>query len=390
MTPDARPAGIRVLFLIPSLERGGAERQAVALAKALATRGHHVHVVTFYPRGVFADDLAGSAVQLHSLDKRGRWDLGSLLRLRSIVARSGAQIVYSWLSSANVAAGLMRLSMPGLRLVWAVRDAGMPTSSQGLFQRLVLRLENLASALPDLVVVNSRAGRDRCLERGFPASRLRVIPNGIDVDRFSADPAARARVRSELGILESEVVVGMVARLDPVKDHTTFLRAAAEAVAVRPDLRFVCVGGGEPTYEHSLRDSAERLGIARRVVWLGARDDVPSLLNAFDVATLTSVSEGFPNSVAEAMATGLPCVVTDVGDCAYLVGDTGLVTRCGSPAALAEAWLHLANLTPARRGVVGATARSRIASTFGTHTLTCAMEDALVGLLVASNQSGDR
>jgi glycosyltransferase involved in cell wall biosynthesis len=387
MTPEPKPPPLRILFLIPSLERGGAERQAVVLAKALAARGHVVHIATFYPGGAFAEDLAGSGVQRHSLDKRGRWDLGSLLRLRRIISDARAQVVYAWLSTANLAAGVVRAVIPGLRLVWTVNDAGALTSELGTFARMVLGLENQAARFADLVVVNSEAGRARCLERGFPSSKLRVVPNGIDPERFSPNPAARARVRSELGIAESAVVVGIVARLDPIKDHSTFLRAAAEALAVRPDLRFVAVGGGEPAYERNLRELAQQLGIASYVHWLGSRDDVPAVLNAFDVGTLTSIAEGFPNAVAEAMATGVPCVVTDVGDCAFLVGRADGVTPRRSPTALAQAWLHLANLSFAERTALGATARSRILSSFSPVAFARGVENALRSLLVDPSRS---
>jgi glycosyltransferase involved in cell wall biosynthesis len=165
-----------------------------------------------------------------------------------------------------------------------------------------------------------------------------VIPNGIDTKRFCPDPEARQRIRAEWGVTESEKLIGLVGRLDPMKDHPTFLRAAALLMQEREDVHFVCVGDGPADYRRELHALGEELGLGQRLIWASARGDMPAVYNALDIATSSSYGEGFPNVVGEAMACGVPCVVTHVGDSARIVGETGVVVPPKDPEALAVGW----------------------------------------------------
>ncbi len=204
------------------------------------------------------------------------------------------------------------------------------------FSRLALRIERSLSRFADLIIVNSQAGRRFAIEHGFPKNKLVMIPNGIDTDRFHPDPVSRHRVRTEWGIMENEKLVGLVARLDPIKDHQNFLRSAALLARERLDVRFVCVGDGSPAYRDRLHVLSRKLGLEKRLIWAGARSDVPAVFTALDVAVSSSYGEGFPNVVGEAMACGVPCVVTDVGDSADIVGETGVVVPPRDSEKLAE------------------------------------------------------
>jgi glycosyltransferase involved in cell wall biosynthesis len=193
---------------------------------------------------------------------------------------------------------------------------------------------------------------------------MMVIPNGIDTKRFSPNPAARMRVRGEWDIGEREILIGMTARLDCMKDHGTFLRAAALIVRRRNDIRFACVGEGLPACRRELRQLADRLGIGARLIWPEARADIEVIYSAFDISvSSSSFGEGFSNAVAEAMACGTPCVVTDVGDSAEIVGNRTLVVPPRDPERLAEKLLELAQSSD--RGALGRSARERIEHRFG-------------------------
>jgi glycosyltransferase involved in cell wall biosynthesis len=166
---------------------------------------------------------------------------------------------------------------------------------------------------------------------------LRFIPNGIDTDLFYPDQAERQRVRAEWGVTDSEKVVGNVSRFDPIKNHPFFLRAAAKVAAEYPNVRFVCIGHGKAAYLESLQAQASALGIADKVMWVQARPDIRAMYNALDVLCSTSLSEGFPNVIGEAMACGRRCVVTDVGDSKLVVDDTGAAVPSNDVEALAAA-----------------------------------------------------
>lgn len=327
---------MRLVILNRSLNYGGAERQLVALARGLHRRGHRVVVAVFYAGGPLESDLHEAGVPVEILDKRGRWDVvGFLLRLGGFLRRERPDVLHGALPLPNVLAVLLRPLFGG-KVVWAVAGADLdPTRYDWLF-RVVDRTERRLSRFADLIVSNSEAGRDDAVADGFPAERVAVIPNGIDTDRFRPDPAARRRVRAELGVAEGEALVGVVGRLDPQKDHPTFLRAAARLAAEREAARFVCVGTGPDGYAAELRALADDLGVTPRLTWAGARADMPAVFNALDVAVLPSAyGEGIANVLGEAMACGVPCVATDVGDSAWVVGDPGAVVPPRDPDALA-------------------------------------------------------
>jgi glycosyltransferase involved in cell wall biosynthesis len=209
-----------------------------------------------------------------------------------------------------------------------------------------------------------------------------VIPNGIDIETFCPDREAGLRVRHEWGVGEHELLIGLVARLDPMKDHPTFLRAATLLARQNCSVRFVCVGGGPQDYEEKLRSLASELALNGKVIWAGARSDMPTVYNALDIACSSSIGEGLPNAIAEAMSCGLPCVVTDVGDSARLVGEARQVVPPSDPEAMAAAWADLLNLSPEERSALGMQARERIVREYSVAQLARRTEDALLGLLL--------
>lgn len=354
---------MRITLVLPSLTRGGAERQATLLAAELVRRSHDVAVVTLLPLGRgFEPEVAAAGVRLTSLD-RGNWTsvIGYLPRLMRFLAAEKPEVVYSFLPQANVLAALAELGL-GCPVVWSVRSADIPLAAYGLATRTAYALERRISKLPRGIVVNSRAGQKALARQGVPADRIRVISNGFDTVRFQPDAERRARVRATWRLAPHEIAIGLPARLDPVKDHATFLKAAAILRPHRGDVRFFCLGGGREPYASSLSALARELGLSDRLIWAGEVDDMPGALNALDIATLCSISEGFPNAVGEAMACGKPCVVTDVGDCSVLVGDAGLVVPAGDPDALAAAWTRL--LEPDLGRALSEAARARLVGTF--------------------------
>jgi glycosyltransferase involved in cell wall biosynthesis len=213
------------------------------------------------------------------------------------------------------------------------------------------RIQRYLAPLADRIVCNAESGRAHIIAKGFPVRKIEVVPNGIRTDYFRFSESGRNAVRSEWGVRDDELLVGMVARLDPIKDHRTFLAAAAHVAAVDPDVRFVCVGTGPKEYGDRLRHLAEQLLAPDRILWVGNRGDMPSVYSALDLLVLTSLGEGFPNVVGEAMACGVPCVTTDVGDCARIINSTGSVVPRGNDSDLSQAvQRHLRHMRSARLG----------------------------------------
>jgi glycosyltransferase involved in cell wall biosynthesis len=365
---------VRLFFLIRSLEAGGAERQLIELMRGLDKQRFSVAVATFYDGGAFRSEVeAIEGVRLYSLGKRTRWDLaGFFYRLLGLIRREQSDIIYGQLWTANVVAlAAGRLSRK--RVVWSVRAASTDFTQYDRLAKWLFDLSALLSRFPDLIIANSFAGREYHIENGFARQNLIVIPNGIDTDRYLFDPAARGRIRGEWGVREDEKVIGMMARIDPMKDHGMFLEAAASLAAARQDIRFVCVGGGEPAWVERMHETSRALGLEGRVIWAGFRRDVGECYSAFDLLVSSSYGEGFPNVVAEAMSTGLECVVTDVGDSAVIIGDTGRVVPPKDVPALAAACEALLAKSSDR----SATARERIVREFSIRKLSDATAAAL-------------
>ncbi len=368
---------MRILMSIPNLEAGGAERQFTALASGLAALGHEVLAVTLGQGGPLAAEL-GQA-RLAELHKASRWDNFRVLRaLGGLLKREAPQVHYAFLPSATVLGAMLAPFFPRTRLIMGIRAAD--SQGRGRAGRVLLELEARLSPLSDLVIANSEAGRSLCLERRFPPGRLRVVSNGVDTARFRPDRAAGAALREAWGVAGGERLIGLVARLDPLKDHTTFLKAAALLAASTPQARFVCIGGGAEDYGRSLREQAEGLALGGRLIWAGERADMERVYNALDALCLASVSEGLPNVLLEAMSCGVPCVATNAGDAARLLGGTGLVVPVGDAQALAAGLATLLARLEREGPRLRALCRVRMEAEFSLPRMVAATEALLLDL----------
>lgn len=331
---------MKILFLARSLDAGGAERQLVSLAAGLHERGHAVSVATFYGGGAFAADLAQAGVRQINLEKRGRWDvLGFVRRFRRCVRAETPDILHSYLPPANIFTALAPHGRKkGPRIVWGIRASDMRLARYDWLEGLSYLVEARLSRIADCIIVNATRGLEAAIARGVRGDRAVVIPNGIDVARFRADATARREQRRQLGVAESAVLVGMPARFDAMKDHGNFLAAARRLSRKIPDVSFVLVGEGTAPGNPTLDGLVQAAGLTSPLLRLGPRADMPDVYAALDIVCLSSAfGEGFPNVLGEAMAAGVPCVATDVGDAAEVIGDTGEVVAPGESAALADA-----------------------------------------------------
>ena len=326
---------IKVVFLIRSLDLGGTERQLATVIPRLSKNRFDVTVVSFYQGGEFGGELAAKGVKVLNLDKRGRWDVLVLWRLGRELRRLRPAILHSYLVEPNLAAVFIKPWLKSTRVIWGIRASDVDLSQQDWFTRMNFRLQILFSCFADLAIFNSSAGRDYHLGLKVRTHHTVVIHPGVDLELFKPKPELGRLVRNEWAVKDGTVLIGLIGRLDPIKDHPTFLEAAALVARESADFRFVCVGDGPAEYGARLRQLGNELGLSGRLVWAGSRTDMPAVYSALDIACCSSVSEGLPNVVAEAMACGVPCVVTDVGDSALLVGDTGIVAPSRNPQALA-------------------------------------------------------
>lgn len=342
---------------------GGAERQLIEIAKGLSERGHALGVMVFYEGGILETELQKSGISVLGLKKKGRWDLlPFFIRLVKQIRSFSPDVIYSFMTGANIASVLIKIFTGKAKLVWGIRASDMDLSQYDWVVRSTSKLEYGLSRFADSIIVNSSSGRDHAIKMGMSEEKMQVVFNGIDTDEFNLNPEAGKRIRSAWGVKDDEIIIGIIARLDPIKDHKTFLDAAALLYKKTEKVKFVCVGDGDNNYRSMIKEYGVELLIDDILIWAGERHDMADIYSSLDIVTSSSLSEGFPNVVAEAMACGKVCVVTDAGDSATIVGDKGRVVPVSDPEALATAWWDLiqSNERPSSEEI-----RSRIVTHFG-------------------------
>ncbi len=340
----------RILHVINGLSSGGAEAMLTRLL-LLRQPGLQQSAVTLLRGGSNAQKLRQNGVPVHDLDLR--FGPLAILQLAGIIRREKPDVVQSWMYYADLAA-LAALQLSGrraeTRLIWGIRCSDMRLDLYRPWLRGAVRLAAKLSGRPDIVSVNSAAGQQVHAALGYHPKRWALVHNGIELDRFKPDAAARAQIRAELGIDDATPLIACLARNDAMKDYPTFIRM----LDLLPGVKAFAAGIGT----QSLPDHP-------RLFRLGRRDDVPALLAAADLLVSSSAfGEGFSNAIGEAMASGLPVVATDVGDAKLIIGETGRIVPPGNAEALAEAARSLLALPPERMTALRQAARDRIETEF--------------------------
>lgn len=337
------------------LGTGGAETMLYRVLAGLDRQHFEPTVVSVMDEGTYGPQLreAGIPVACAGFSNRVPTPL-RMTRLLRAVAATRPDLILGWMYHGNMAASLSRrMVAPSARLMWNIRHCVYDLKYEKRMTRLIIRLGRWVSQTVDAAIYVSPVSERQHFALGYRPTTSLVIGNGLDTCRFTESRADREAVRVELGISKDDVVIGHVARFDPMKDHETFLQAARIVSRRFPQLKFLLVGrgveSGGPPFAAAGRDPE----LAGRLIMPGERRDVPRVLQAMDIFCLSSYSEGFPNAVLEAAAVGLPCVVTRVGSAPDIAGRGALVVPARDPTGLANALSELAACAPeelARRG----------------------------------------
>lgn len=364
---------IKVLHLISTLDVGGAEQNLLRLISTMDKSTFQNHVVCMKKTGIVGQKMEKTDTPVYSLNmKKGVPDIRAVLRLRFLARLMRPDIIQCWMYHAN----LMGLTIPNRsRILWNIRCSDLDLSIYGNVYRFAVMAGARLSSLPYAVAANSIAGRDVHIKLGYNPKKWVIIPNGFDTEIFKPDLEARSQIRAGLNIPNDALVIGLIGRFDPVKDHATFFSAASLFLRSHPDALFILAGRGITDQNHCMRDYTEAITDQKKFYLLGEREDIPRIISAIDIATSSSISEGFPNAIGEAMACGVPCVATDAGDSGLLMGDTGLLINRKSPQDLCKAWDMIARITPEARLEMGARGRERIQKLYSQDKTTRSYED---------------
>ena len=351
---------ITILHLITGLETGGAERMLVNLASRTDRRRFRSVVVSMTGPGTMGPLIEGAGVTLRTLGlRRGVPDPRALLRLVRLLREFRPAVLQTWLYHADLL-GLVMLRLGQVpHLVWGLQ--GTETIDTAVVRRILA----WCSRGPDAVVTVARVGQRFHESIGYHPRRWAHMPNAFDTAALRPDAEMRRRGRAALGIAEDAVAILLPARYHPMKDHANFLAAAAQFARAHPDARFALAGAGTEPAHLALAAAIAAHGLTGRVLPLGARSDLERLYPAFDLVTLSSAfGEALPMVLGEAMACGVPCVATDSGDAAEILGEVGIIVPPRDPHALAEGWNRMIALGSEGRRALGLRARARIVENY--------------------------
>lgn len=352
----------RIMHVITTADIGGAEIALLRLLERNDPSRHSVSVVSLKPPESLGEAY-GRLAPLHSLEMHSTLPTpATFMRLRDIFRRERPDLVQAWMYHGNLVATAGAL-LSGFRgpVLWNIRHSLHAMRYEKRSSRVVIRANAALSRLPRAIIYNAAVSMKQHEAIGFAKDRGVLIPNGFDGDVFRPRPEIRDEMRAELSLPPDAPVVGMVARYHPMKDPENLFNAFARVRQAMGDARLVLAGQYTDEERDWTMGDARALGLEGAVSLIGRRPDVPRVLAAFDVVASPSAwGEGFPNAIGEAMASGIPCVATDVGDSAAVVSRHGWVVPPRAPDALAQALLEVLSLSPEERRRLGEDARRHI------------------------------
>jgi glycosyltransferase involved in cell wall biosynthesis len=367
---------MKIVHVISGLRVGGAETALLNLVSESREAGVRHLVISLSSADAMAERLRAAGAEVRLLGMRpGIPNPLHLVRLTQWIVAARPDIVQTWMYHADLLGGgaallarlALRINGSGhrLALVWGIRRTEVPTVKVGVLLKLLARVCAMTSNwMPDQIICCAEAAFRTHADYGYARARMRVIHNGFDIQKFVPDATARASFLGELGLPARSILIGIVGRANPAKDYDNFLRAAALLHQRVADCHFVMIGREVDDRNEPLARSMGELGLRGACHLLGSRNNLHEIMPAFDILCLSSRTEGLPTVVGEAMACGVPCVVTDVGDTGQLVGDTGRIVPPCDSVRLAGALQEMAMLSRDQRRDLGKVARERIVQSF--------------------------
>ena len=355
-----------ITHIITGLNTGGAETMLYKLLSNIDRTKFESKVLSLTDIGSIGKKIEKLGISVKALDmKRGVPDPRYVFRLAAILKKEKPDLVQTWMYHADLIGGLAAKLVRNIPIVWNIRHSNLdPEGNKKTTILTAKACAKLSKTIPKKIICCSEASFKVHSELGYEEEKMIVIPNGFDLDTFKPDAEARYSVRRELRIPDDAAIIGMVARFDPQKDHKNLINAAGVLCRSNKNIHFILCGDGITNDNKQLAKWIQEHNLQVNFHLLGRRADIARITTAFDIASSSSYGEGFPNVVGEAMTCEVPCVVTNVGDSAYIVGDTGIVVPPKNPLAMAKAWEKLIKLPAEERKILGKLARKRIEDNF--------------------------
>ncbi len=361
------PQKFVVLHIITGLTIGGAENMLYKLLSKTNRSLFEPIVISLMDGGIFSDRIQALGIPVYSIGmSQGKFKLVDIYRLIDKVHTIKPALIQGWMYHANLAAQLASIfTFKPIPVVWNIRHSLYSLNYEKLSTAIAIKVLNGLSRFPKKIVYNSKISAEQHKQLGYRIAKTVVIPNGFDTEIFTPSIESRISIRTELGLTEDTFLIGRICRYDPMKDFPNFLHAAALLLKDYPDVHFILAGTKVDWDNQTLCQLINELGIAKSLHLFGERQDLPRITAALDIASTSSAyGEAFPNVIGEAMSCGVPCVVTDVGDSAWIVGNTGRVVPPKNSQALTNAYKDLLVLGAEGRSALGKAARARVMENF--------------------------
>jgi len=364
---------IKIIHLITGLSTGGAENTLAKLLAHKRMNGISSKVISLKDDGPIGDEIRKLGIPVINLGWRaGSVNLLQWLSLIKTLKKESPDILQTWMYHADLVGGICG-KLAGIKhILWNIRNLNLDKAYIKSSTMWVVKVcAQLSKSLPKKIIVNSEHARTVHIKNGYDPSKFVIIPNGFDLSKFHPDKEAKASVLKELNLPADNELVGLVARYDPIKDHVNFLNAARILHKQNLKVHFLLCGRDITWENKDLVKFIEKNDLLHYTHLLGERKDIPRLTAALEIAVSSSAGESFSNTIGEAMSCGVPCVVTDVGDSANLVSNTGKVVPPNNHKALAEGIMEILTMSLKDRRNLGLSARQRIHDKF---ELSCTLQ----------------
>lgn len=372
----------KIVHIITGLGIGGAERALHTLLSNGLQGEFSNHVISLVDEGHYGPLLRRAGIPITVVKMRRSFpDPVAIFRLSRLVRSLKPDIIQGWMHHGNLAAYLVKLSVPqSTSMVWNIRSGLDAIELLSKLTRILIHLEGNLSSSAHRIIYNSQRSRTQHEASGFFSKNGIVIPNGFDTEYWGPIIPPIFPMRNSFNLPPDAIVLGFVGRNHPQKDVANFLRSLTKVFAVEQNLYVFIIGRGIDRRDVLLRPLLESLP-GERVLLLGERSDIPELMPEFDLFCLSSRTEGFPNVIGEAMSCGVPCISTDVGDAAMIIGDTGWVVPPSDSVAFAEAISAALALSKEERRKIGDMARQRVMDQYSIHSSVDQYKSLYEGLL---------
>jgi len=354
---------LKCLHVIGDLSAGGAEKMLCRLVTAADQDVVRHSIVTLLPPGELAPSLEKAGIKVFSLMmNRRRPNPTAILSLCRLIRHVAPDIVHTWLYHADLVGGVAAAFAGSIPVICGIRHGSL--INDPLRTIISARIAALIARFVAIrVIACSERSAQAHINIGYPAERVQIIPNGFELPQ-KAKASAGSAFRQSLGISESSPMIGLIGRFNPAKDHKNFISAAAIVAKHYPEAHFILCGAGVDTNNDFLNQAIARTGIKTNTHLLGHRHDIAQIIGSLTMLVSSSISEAFPNVIGEAMSLAIPCVVTDAGESARLIGDAGFVVPTADAAALADGMLRMLRLSAHDRSAMGNSGRGRIENFF--------------------------